>query len=146
MGSWLQPLTQGIQVLTEALTVLSQLGGGRCQQWHMALLSPFLLSFPPSFLSSCFCSFLPASFSSFIPSFFPPFFFPQTFNEPLLCSTSGKEPICQCKRLKRLRFNPWVRKMPGVGNATHSSILASSIPWREEPGRLQFICLQNGRT
>ena len=26
--------------------------------------------------------------------------------------SSGKEPICQCKRLKRPRFDPWVRKSP----------------------------------
>ena len=25
---------------------------------------------------------------------------------------SGKEPACQCKRGKRLRFDPWVRKIP----------------------------------
>ena len=25
---------------------------------------------------------------------------------------SGKEPACQCKRCKRPRFNPWVRKIP----------------------------------
>ena len=25
---------------------------------------------------------------------------------------SGKEPACQCRRHKRRRFNPWVRKMP----------------------------------
>ena len=28
-------------------------------------------------------------------------------------STSGKEPACQCRRHKRCRFNPWVRKIPG---------------------------------
>ena len=27
-------------------------------------------------------------------------------------STSGKESTCQCRRRKRLRFNPWVRKIP----------------------------------
>ena len=27
-------------------------------------------------------------------------------------STRGKEPICQFRRHKRLRFNPWVRKIP----------------------------------
>ena len=27
--------------------------------------------------------------------------------------TSGKEPACQCRRLKRHRFNPWVRKSLG---------------------------------
>ena len=26
--------------------------------------------------------------------------------------TSGKEPVCQCRRHKRLRFDPWVRKTP----------------------------------
>ena len=26
--------------------------------------------------------------------------------------TIGKEPACQCRRHKRLRFNPWVRKIP----------------------------------
>ena len=25
---------------------------------------------------------------------------------------SGKEPVCQCRRHKSLRFDPWVRKMP----------------------------------
>ena len=25
---------------------------------------------------------------------------------------SGKEPTCQCKRLKRLELNPWVGKIP----------------------------------
>ena len=25
---------------------------------------------------------------------------------------AGKEPACQCRRHKRCRFNPWVRKLP----------------------------------
>ena len=25
---------------------------------------------------------------------------------------SGKEPACQCRRFKRHRFDPWVRKIP----------------------------------
>ena len=25
---------------------------------------------------------------------------------------SGKEPTCQCRRPKRCRFDPWVRKIP----------------------------------
>ena len=25
---------------------------------------------------------------------------------------SGKEPACQCRRHKRFRFDPWVRKIP----------------------------------
>ena len=27
--------------------------------------------------------------------------------------TSSKEPTCQCRRLKRQRFSPWVGKLPG---------------------------------
>ena len=27
-------------------------------------------------------------------------------------STGGKEPTCQCRRRKRRRFGPWVRKIP----------------------------------
>ena len=52
----------------------------------------------------------------------------------------GKEPSCQCRRLKET----WVRS-PGredpleEGMATHSSILAWRIPWTEEPGGLQSI-------
>ena len=53
---------------------------------------------------------------------------------------SGKEPNCQCRRLKRLRFTPWVRKIPlQEGVATHPSILAWRIPWTEEPGGLQRV-------
>ena len=26
--------------------------------------------------------------------------------------TSGKEPVCQCRRHKRRRFNPWIGKIP----------------------------------
>jgi len=46
---------------------------------------------------------------------------------------NGKESACQCRRFV---FDPWVRKIPGEGNATHSSILAWEIPWTEEPGGL----------
>ena len=53
---------------------------------------------------------------------------------------SGKEPACQCRRHKRLRFDPWVRKIPlEAGMVTHSSILVWRIPWTEELGRLQSI-------
>ena len=26
--------------------------------------------------------------------------------------TSGKEPACQCRRRRKCRFDPWVRKIP----------------------------------
>ena len=29
-----------------------------------------------------------------------------------LGGTSGKEPACQCRRLKRCSFEPWIRKIP----------------------------------
>ena len=57
--------------------------------------------------------------------------------------TSGKELTCQCRRHKRGRLDPWVRKIPwGRALAPHSSILAWRIPRTEEPGRLQSIWLQ----
>ena len=59
---------------------------------------------------------------------------------------SGKESACQCRRRRRLRFNPWVRKIPRRRKmATHSSILAWEILWTEEPGGLQSIGSQRGR-
>ena len=54
--------------------------------------------------------------------------------------TSGKAPPCQCRRQKRLRFDPWVGKIPLEKEmATYSSILAQRIPWTEEPGGLQSL-------
>ena len=39
-------------------------------------------------------------------------------------SSSGRELTCQCRRHKRLRFNPWVGKIPlEEGMATHSLFL-----------------------
>ena len=37
---------------------------------------------------------------------------------------------------------PWLGRSPEEGMATHSSILAWRIPWREEPGGLQSIGFQ----
>ena len=51
---------------------------------------------------------------------------------------SGKESACQCRRLKRRRFDPWVRKIPW---RIHSSIVTWEIPWTEEPGGLQSMGL-----
>ena len=38
--------------------------------------------------------------------------------------TIGKELVCQCRRHKRCKFNPWVGKIPWKGMAIHSNILA----------------------
>ena len=51
---------------------------------------------------------------------------------------SGKEPAYQCRRHKRCRLDPWVRKDPLEEEmATHFSIFAWRIPQTEEPGGLQ---------
>ena len=51
--------------------------------------------------------------------------------------TSDKEPACQCRRHKRLEFDPCVGEDPLEEEmATHCSILACKIPWTEEPSRL----------
>ena len=48
-----------------------------------------------------------------------------------------KESSCQCRRCKRLKFNPWAGKIPlQKETATRSSILAWRNPWTEEPGGL----------
>ena len=57
--------------------------------------------------------------------------------------TSGKEPTCQCRRHKEMRVRSLGRKDTlEEGTATHFSILAWKIPWKEESGRLQSMVLQ----
>ena len=54
-----------------------------------------------------------------------------------LGGTSGKDPVCQCRRQKtQVRSLGWEDPLE-VGMATHSSVLAWRIPWTEEPGGLQ---------
>ena len=56
-----------------------------------------------------------------------------------------KNPPANAGRHKRHGFNPWVGKIHGGGHSNPASILACSISWTKEPGRLQSIELQ-GRT
>ena len=58
--------------------------------------------------------------------------------------TSGKEPVCQCRKQTRARFLGQEDPLE-KGMATHSSILAWRIPWTKEPGMLQFIGSQRVR-
>ena len=60
-------------------------------------------------------------------------------------SASGNEPACQCRRHKRCRFNPWVRKIPWRRAWQYSCILAWKIPCTEETGALQCIGSQRVR-
>ena len=54
-----------------------------------------------------------------------------------------KESVCQWRRQRRCRFNPWVRKTPLEEEmTTDSNILAWTIPWTEEPSRLQSMVSQ----
>ena len=57
-----------------------------------------------------------------------------------LGGASGKEHTCQCRRCKRCRFNPWVRKIPWSrkwqptpvflpGKSHGQGSLASHSPW-----------------
>ena len=59
----------------------------------------------------------------------------------------GKERACQCRRLKRRGFNPWVGKMPWRRAwQTHSGILTWRISRTEEPDGLQPIGSQSDMT
>ena len=50
------------------------------------------------------------------------------------------------RRLRRHRFDPWVRKTPGEGNDNPlCGLFAWKIPWIEEPGMLQFMGSQKVR-
>ena len=55
--------------------------------------------------------------------------------------TSGKKkPTCQCRRLKRHGFNPWVGKIPWRRAWQLTSVfLPGESPWTEEPGGLQSM-------
>ena len=46
---------------------------------------------------------------------------------------------------RNVGLNSWLGRSPGVGMATHSSILAWRIPWTEGPGGLQSMGLQRVR-
>ena len=54
---------------------------------------------------------------------------------------SGKEPPCQCRRQETQDSSLGREEPLEEGMATHSSILAWRILWREEPRRLQSIGL-----
>ena len=63
-----------------------------------------------------------------------------------LGGASGEEPAGQCRRPKRCGFSPWVGKISWRRKwPNHSSILASEIPWREEPGGPQSMGSQRVR-
>ena len=59
---------------------------------------------------------------------------------------SGKEPACQCRRCKRCRFAPWVRKVSWRRAWQPTPLfLPGESPWTEEPGGLQSMGSQRVR-
>ena len=61
----------------------------------------------------------------------------------------GKESACQCRKCKRLWFNPLVRKIPGVGNgkmAIHSSIFFLENPMDRGAWRATVHGVEKSRT
>ena len=51
-----------------------------------------------------------------------------------------KKSSCQCRRHKRLEFDPWVRKIPWSRKWQPTPVfLAWKIPWTEEPGGPQSM-------
>ena len=53
---------------------------------------------------------------------------------------SGKEPVCQYRRYKRLGFDPWVGEVPWRRAWQPTPVfLPGESPWTEEPGRLQSM-------
>ena len=55
---------------------------------------------------------------------------------------SGKESFCQYRRLRRSRFNPWVRKMSCRRKWPPTSIFLPGKSYRQGSGRLQSMRLQ----
>ena len=54
--------------------------------------------------------------------------------------TSGKESVCQCRKYKRCKFDPWVKKIPWRRKWLPTAVyLPGRIPSTEEPGRVQSL-------
>ena len=52
-------------------------------------------------------------------------------------SSSGKEPVCQCRKGKRCGLDPWVGKIPWRRAWQPTPVfLPGESPWTEEPGGL----------
>ena len=56
---------------------------------------------------------------------------------------SGKEPTCQCRRLQRHSFDPWVGKIPWRRAWQPDPVFfPGESPWTEEPEGLESMGLQ----
>ena len=62
-------------------------------------------------------------------------------------STSGKEPPCQCRRLKRSRFDPWGGKIsPGEGNGYPLQLTCMKNPMHRGAWRAAVHRVANSQT
>ena len=59
---------------------------------------------------------------------------------------SGKESACQCRRHRDVCLIPEMGRFPGVGNGNPLQYSCLEIPWIEEPGGLQSMGSQRGRS
>ena len=64
------------------------------------------------------------------------------FNEGIPGGASGKEPACQCRRVRSLGGEDPLEKETSI----HSNILAWRIPWIEEPGGLVYRVAESDTT
>ena len=64
--------------------------------------------------------------------------FPDT-SQKMPDGSAGKESTCNAGDIGDMGSIPGSGKSPREGNATHSSILAWRVSWREEPGGLQCM-------
>ena len=62
-----------------------------------------------------------------------------------LGGTSGKGPVCQYKRLKRHKFDPWVGKIPSKRAWEPTPLFSPGKSQTEELGRLEFMVSQRVR-
>ena len=106
--SWPLGQLQGSQLSTDPLTALEE--AKQSSESHLQGL------------------FLGASLTLTVPMFSPRKYVPG--------GTSGKEPGCQRRRHKRHGFSPLLGRSTEMCMATHFSILAWRIPWREKSGGL----------
>ena len=59
---------------------------------------------------------------------------------------SGKESTCQCRRIKRRWFDPWVRNIPWRRKWQPTPVfLPGESPWTKDPGGLQSVGSQRVR-
>ena len=63
----------------------------------------------------------------------------------LLRWLNGKESSCQCRRQRRLKFNPWVGKIPWKRKWQHTAVFLPGKSMDKEPGGLQSTGSQRVR-